>query len=97
MDDVFDVTGNPPQGWMHAIFNGGPYGEDVGRCIPGPPAPATIEVPWPDGRRHVYRLWSVASWSDPTDPIAVYNDTGPVAQPPLSEQEQEWIRRRTDR
>lgn len=96
MEDVFDLSGRPPQGWMHAIFGGGPYGEDVGRCIPGPPAPETITVPQPDGGEHVYRLWAVASWSDPLDPIAVYNETGPVPPPPLSELEKSWLRRRAD-
>jgi hypothetical protein len=37
MDDVFDTTGRPLAGWMHALFDGGPFGEDVGRCVPGPP------------------------------------------------------------
>src|SRR3954469_20781896 len=71
MEDVFDLTGLPPQGWMHAIFDGGPYAEDVGRCVPGPPAPATIKVPMSDGRQHVYRLSVVGSWSAPADPIAI--------------------------
>lgn len=78
---------------MHALFDAGPYGEDVGRCVPGPPAPETLTVPLPEGGEHVYRLCAVGSWSDPLDPIAVYNDTGPLPQPPLSELEQSWLRR----
>ncbi|MFI1973663.1 hypothetical protein [Streptomyces wedmorensis] len=93
MEDVFDTTGRPPKGWMHAIFHGGPYGEDVGRCIPGPPAPATLSVPLAEGGEHVYRLWTVGSWSDPDDPIAVYNLDGPPVPPPLlTDQEMEWLR-----
>ncbi|MFI0824511.1 hypothetical protein ACH4Q7_08670 [Streptomyces roseolus] len=83
MEDVFDTTGRPPEGWMHAVFHGGPYGEDVGRCVPGPPAPATLPVPLPEGGVHVYRLWAVGSWSAPDDPTAVYNPDGPPAPPPL--------------
>ncbi|MFF9341734.1 hypothetical protein ACF1CG_18590 [Streptomyces sp. NPDC014773] len=93
MEDVFDTTGRPPKGWMHAVFHGGPYGEgeDVGRCIPGPPAPATLSVPLPEGGVHVYRLWTVGSWSDPDDPIAVYNPDGPPVPPPLlTAQERQW-------
>jgi hypothetical protein len=77
VEDVFDTTGRPPKGWMHAVFHGGPYGEDVGRCVPGPPAAATHSVPLPEGGVHVYRLWTVGSWSDPDDPVAVYNPTAP--------------------
>ncbi|MFC9791348.1 hypothetical protein [Streptomyces sp. NPDC057695] len=83
MEDAFDTTGRPPKGWMHAVFHGGPYGEDVGRCIPGPPAPATLSVPLPEGGVHVYRLWTVGSWSYPDDPIAVYNPDGPPVPPTL--------------
>lgn len=91
MQDVFDVTGRPPKGWMHAVFRGGPYGEDVGRCIPGPPAPATLSVPLPEGGVHVYRLWTVGSWSAPDDPIAVYNPDGPPVPPTLlTAQERQW-------
>ncbi|MEW5631452.1 hypothetical protein AB1388_33655 [Streptomyces hydrogenans] len=91
MEDVFDVTGRPPKGWMRAVFRGGPYGEDVGRCIPGPPAPATLSVPLPEGGVHVYRLWTVGSWSDPDDPIAVYNPDGPPPPSPLlTAQERQW-------
>ncbi|WP_030547867.1 hypothetical protein [Streptomyces exfoliatus] len=91
MEDVFDTTGRPPKGWMHAVFHGGPYGEDVGRCIPGPPAPATLSVPLPGGGVHVYRLWTVGSWSDPDDPIAVYNPDGPSVPPSLlTAQEGQW-------
>jgi len=92
VEDVFDTTGRPPKGWMHAIFHGGPYGEDVGRCIPGPPAPTTLEVPLAEGGAHVYRLWTVGSWSDPEDPVAVYNPDGPPVPPPLlTGQETEWL------
>jgi hypothetical protein len=62
----------------------------------GPPAPATVKVPMSDGRQHVYRLSVVGSWSAPADPIAIYNDTGPPSLPPLSEQEQAWLRNRVD-
>ncbi len=95
MEDVFDLTGRPPHGWMHAQFGGGPYGDDVGRCIPGPPAPETLAVPLPDGGEFIYRLWKVASWA-PDDPIAVYNDTGPTPEPPLTEQEKAMLRRASD-
>ena len=77
MEDVFDVTGRPSKGWMHAVFHRGPYGEDVGRCVPGPPAPATLSVPLAEGGVHVYRLLTVGSWFAPDDPIAVYNPDGP--------------------
>ncbi|MGW3325868.1 hypothetical protein [Streptomyces virginiae] len=93
MEDVFDTTGRPPKGWMHAVFHGGPYGEDVGRCIPGPPAPETLTVPPAEGDVHVYRLRTVGSWSDPDDPIAVYNHDGPPVPPPLlTDQEKELLR-----
>lgn len=94
MDNVFDLSGTPPHGWMHAVFGGGPYGHDVGRCVPGPPAPASITVPLPEGGEHVYRLWTVGSWSAPDDPVAVYNDVGPTPEPPLSELEMSWLNRR---
>ncbi|GGS23592.1 hypothetical protein Snoj_20130 [Streptomyces nojiriensis] len=98
MEDVFDTTGRPPSGWMHAIFHGGPYGEDVGRCIPGPPAPEILAVPLPEGGVHVYRLWKVGSWSDPDDPIAVYNPDGPPVPPPLlTGQEKTWLREKRRR
>jgi hypothetical protein len=88
MEDVFDRTGRPPQGWMHAIFNTGPYQGDVGRCIPGPPAPETLEVGQPDGGTFVYYLWTVGSWSDPRDPIAIYNPEPRSPEPQLlSDQE----------
>ncbi|MEU2544594.1 hypothetical protein ABZ618_03985 [Streptomyces roseolus] len=91
MEDVFDTTESPPKGWMHAVFHGGPYGEDVGRCVPGPPAPATLSVPLPEGGVHVYRLWTVGSWSAPGDPTAVYNPDGPPVPPPLlTAQERRW-------
>lgn len=56
--------------------------------------PATITVPLPDSGEFVYRLVTVGSWSDPNDPIALYNDTGPVPPPPLSELEKSWLNRR---
>ncbi|XUM00398.1 hypothetical protein ACQ86F_26200 [Streptomyces venezuelae ATCC 10712] len=91
MEDVFDTTGRPPKGWMHAVFHDGPYGEDVGRCIPGPPAPATLSVPLTEGGVRVYRLWTVGSWSDPDYPIAVYNPDGPPVPPTLlTAQEGQW-------
>ncbi|MFE3073572.1 hypothetical protein [Streptomyces sp. NPDC059247] len=93
MEDVFDIAGRPPSGWMHAIFHGGPYGDDVGRCIPGPPAPEVLKVPLPEGGEHVYRLWNVGSWLDPNDPIAVYNLDVPPAPPGLlTGQERIWLR-----
>ncbi|TQF06236.1 hypothetical protein E6W39_33505 [Kitasatospora acidiphila] len=92
--DVFDLSGAPPQGWMHAVFNGGPYGEDIGRCVPGPPAPVSLTVPLPEGGEFGYRLWAVGSWSQPGDPIAVYDETGPVPELPLSELEKSWLNRR---
>ncbi len=95
MEDVFDLTGRPPHGWMHALFGGGPYGNDVGRCIPGPPAPETLAAPLPGGGEYIYRLCSVGHWA-PDDPIAVYNDTGPTPEPPLTEQEEALIRRGSD-
>src|SRR4051794_12079730 len=68
---------------MHAIFDGGPFGEDVGRCIPGPPPPDTLEVDYEqdgDVRRFTYYLRVVGSWSDPSDPIAVYGNPRHVEQ-----------------
>ncbi|GAA2634364.1 MULTISPECIES: hypothetical protein [Streptomyces] len=97
MEDVFDLTGRPPRGWMHALFGAGPYGEDVGRCVPGPPAPESVPVPLPGGGEYVYLLVKVASWSDPEDPIAVYSATGPVPVPPLSALERSWLERRKGR
>ncbi|GLV84777.1 hypothetical protein Slala03_44660 [Streptomyces lavendulae subsp. lavendulae] len=94
MEDVFDTTGRPPSGWMHAVFHGGPYGDDTGRCIPGPPAPEFLEVPLPEGGEHVYRLWKVGSWSDPDDPVAVYDPDVPPAPPGLlTDQERTWLRK----
>lgn len=94
MEDVFDLTGRPPQGWMHAIFGGGPYQDDVGRCIPGPPAPETLEVRLPDGGTFLYHLWTVGSWSDPQDPIAVYNPEPPSPDPqPLTDEERKLLAR----
>lgn len=29
MEDVFDTSGSPPDGWMNAIFDGGPFHDDV--------------------------------------------------------------------
>ncbi|MFK0212630.1 hypothetical protein [Streptomyces sp. NPDC090298] len=93
MEDVFDMTGRPPKAWMHAIFHGGPYGEDVGRCIPGPPAPEILTVPLADGRVYTYRTWAVGSWSDLEDPVAVYHRDGPPVPPPLlTGQEETWLR-----
>lgn len=94
MEDVFDVTGRPPRGWMHALFGAGPYREDVGRCVPGPPAPETVTVALSEGGEYAYRLVTVGSWSAPDDPIAVHNDTRPVPDPPLSELEKSWLNRR---
>ena len=73
MEDVFDTTGSPPAGWMHAIFADGPFEQDVGRCVPGPPPsdPLVIE---PRGQRPAWhcRLLTIVSWSAPDDPIALY-------------------------
>jgi hypothetical protein len=73
VDDVFAVDAPPPPGWVHAIFHGGPYDHDVGRCVPGPPHPKQFAVEV-GGRRHIYYLTTVGSWSDPNDPIAHYQD-----------------------
>ena len=70
MEDVFDTTGRPPTGWMHALFDSGPFGEDVGRCVPGPPPADSLVV-----GDTIYILRTVGSWSDPWDPIAVYGLT----------------------
>ena len=59
MQDVFDLTGHPPEGWVHAFFGDGPYDQDVGRCVPGPPTPDPLEVEAPDGTTFVYRIPSV--------------------------------------
>ncbi|GGR83320.1 hypothetical protein [Streptomyces nojiriensis] len=45
----------------------------------------------------MYRLVTVGSWSAPDDPIALYDDTGPVPPPPLSELEKSWLGRRAER
>jgi hypothetical protein len=73
VEDVFDLTGRPPTGWMHALFDGGPFASDVGRCVPGPPPPDPLVV-----GDTTYRLRSVGSWSDPEDPIAIYGLTAKV-------------------
>lgn len=70
VEDVFDLTGRPPTGWMHALFDGGPFAEDVGRCVPGPPPPDPLIV-----GETTYLLRVVGSWSDPEDPIAIYGLT----------------------
>lgn len=59
MDDVFDLTGHPPKGWVHAVFHDGPYADDVGRCVPGPPTPDPLEVELSGGGTFVYRILSV--------------------------------------
>src|SRR5262245_40337217 len=33
-----------PSHWMNALFDGGPYADDVGRCVPGPPPADTFDV-----------------------------------------------------
>ena len=71
VEDVFDRSGRPPAGWMNAIFDGGPFGEDVGRCVPGPPPAHTLDV-----QGVTYHLRTVGSWSDPENPIAIYGLTG---------------------
>lgn len=83
MDDVFDTTGRPPPGWMNAIFDDGPFREDEGRCVPGPPPRDPLVVDTPDGGRSTYRVVTIGSWSDPDSPIAIYatelpdgNETG---------------------
>ncbi|MFE0462645.1 hypothetical protein ACFW1A_25655 [Kitasatospora sp. NPDC058965] len=83
MDDVFDTTGRPPAGWMHAIFRDGPFSDDVGRCVPGPHPPARIEVGPDKGGPFVYRLATVGSWSDPLDPVALYNASGTMVPAPI--------------
>lgn len=77
VEDVFDTTGRPPEGWMNALFNDGPFMNDVGRCVPGPPPPDPLVVdagsaPW------TYRVVTVGSWSDPLNPIAIYAAELPV-------------------
>ena len=44
VEDVFDTSGRPPKGLMNALFDGGPYADDVGRCVPGPPPADTFDV-----------------------------------------------------
>ena len=73
MDDVFDTTGRPPAGWMNAIFDGGPFTDDVGRCVPGPPPPDPLVV-----GDTIYVLQTIGSWSDPNNPIAIYGPTRKV-------------------
>lgn len=70
MEDLFDTSGRPPEGWMNAIFDGGPYGEDVGRCVPGPPPVDELAV-----KGITYYLRTVGSWSAPENPIAIYGLT----------------------
>jgi hypothetical protein len=55
MDDVFAVDDPPPAGWMHAIFDDGPYSDDVGRCVPGPPPKRVLTVT-DGGRSCTYHL-----------------------------------------
>ena len=79
---------------MHAAFADGPYGDDVGRCITWPPAPQTLSVELPDGSTHTCYLWTVGAWSDPEDPIAMYNPEPPSTHPqPLSDQGREILDR----
>ena len=64
VEDVFDTTGRPPLGWMHAIFDDGPFKEDVGRCVPGPPPADPLIIEPTAGRpRWHYRLLTIGSWS----------------------------------
>ena len=76
MEDVFDTSGSPPDGWMNAIFDGGPLHHDVGRCVPGPPPPDPLIV-----GATTYLLRAVGSWSDPGHPLAIYGLTREVEQP----------------
>jgi hypothetical protein len=84
VEDVFDTTGRPPEGWMHALFTDGPFKDDVGRCVPGPPPPDPLIVERSvNGSDWHYRLLTVGSWRDPGDPLAIYaaelppgNETG---------------------
>jgi hypothetical protein len=71
VEDVFETETAPPDGWMHAIFDGGPYTDDVGRCVPGPP-PARMLTTTINGRSCSYHLLTVGSWSEPNDPVAIY-------------------------
>lgn len=66
MRDVFDTTGHPPAGWMHAVFDGGPYAEDVGRCVPEPP-PDLV-----DAGDAQYRIVQVLTMSWPDHVLALY-------------------------
>lgn len=71
----FDTSGRPPAGWMHALFDGGPFAEDVGRCVPGPPPPDPLVM-----GNTTYMLRTVGSWSDPHNPIAIYGLRGARAR-----------------
>jgi hypothetical protein len=62
VEDVFANDDSPPSGWMRAIFDGGPYDADVGRCVPGPPPARRFEAPKRGGS--TYYLLSVLSWTD---------------------------------
>ncbi len=42
MEDVFDITGRPPKGWMPRSSPTARAGTTWGRCIPGPPAPQPL-------------------------------------------------------
>jgi hypothetical protein len=70
VEDVFDLTGDPPPGWMHAVFEGGPYAKDVGRCVPIPPADHLDA----DGVR--YRIVNVVVMSSPDHEVALYSSDG---------------------
>ena len=70
MKDLFDTTGRPLKAWMNAIFDGGPFTDDVGRCVPGPPPPDPLAI-----GDAIYLLRVVGSSSDPDNPIAIYGLT----------------------
>ena len=59
---MFAKDAPPPAGWMRAIFDGGPYEPDVGRCVPGPPPPRSFKARKRGGS--TYYLLSVLSWTD---------------------------------
>lgn len=88
MENVFDTSGRPPEGWMNAIFDGGPFHDDVGRCVPGPPPPDPLIV-----GDTTYRVVVIASWSDPDNPIAVYAIKLPVGPNAVTQ----WWSERTDK
>ena len=83
MEDVFDLEGDPPVGWVHAIFSDGPYVDDVGRCVPGPPTPDPLPVSLPDGTTFEYRILSVLGRSL-EDMVVLYAGSIPADSDPAA-------------